>query len=363
MIDSEDRRQSLARGVWLLAVVSVAIHLLPQPGYGFHRDEFLYLAMGDHLHLFRMSFPPMIAILAELARALPLPLLVAVRLLPALAGAALLVVTAMIIRELGGNRRAQLLGGLVMLFAPHFLRAGSLFQPVIFEHLWWGVVLLALAALLGGRDRRWWLVAGAAVGACALTKFSVAFLGVGLVAAVIFSPLRHDLRTRWPWLALGLAALLALPSLLGQLAWDWPFFAQAAALKANQLGHFDRKGFLIGQFLMEADAVPTWLLGLLALFIAPSLRRFRGLGLLALTTLAVLLVVGGKPYYFGPVHAGADRRGGHGGGRLARPSASALGAGDHRGDDRGGRHRPGADRGADPAARADGSLRRPPRRG
>lgn len=81
-------RPRLGAGVWLTALASLALHFLPQPGYGFHRDELLYLAMGDHLHLFRMSFPPLIAVLAETARALPLDLLAAVRLLPALAGAA-----------------------------------------------------------------------------------------------------------------------------------------------------------------------------------------------------------------------------------------------------------------------------------
>ncbi len=280
----------------------MVIHLLPQPGYAFHRDEFLYLAMADHLHLLRMSFPPMIAILGEIARALPIPLLAAVRLLPALADAAMVVLVAMLARELGGNRRAQLLASLVVLLSPHFLRSGTLFQPVIFEHVAWAVALLALAALLAGRDRRWWLVAGAAIGVAALTKFSVAFLLVGVMATVFLSPLRPDLRTRWPWLAAALAAVLALPTLLGQMAWDWPFFAQAAALKAHQLGNFNHKDFVVGQFLAEAHAFPVWIVGLVGLLVAPSLRRFRGLGALALTVFVVLLVAGGKAYYFGPVH-------------------------------------------------------------
>ena len=54
-----------------ITLVSLILHLLPQPGYGFHRDELLYLAMGQHLDLFRMQFPPLIALLAELARSFP----------------------------------------------------------------------------------------------------------------------------------------------------------------------------------------------------------------------------------------------------------------------------------------------------
>ena len=295
-------RQPLGVGVWLTALVSLAIHLLPQPGYGFHRDELLYLAMGDHLHLLRMPFPPMIAVLAQTARELPLDLLAAVRLLAALGGAVLPILTALMCRELGGGRRAQLLAAVAVLVAPLFLRAGTLFQPVVFEQLWWTIAALGLAKLLAGRDRRWWLAVGAAVGAGALIKFSVVFLGAGVLGAIGLSPLRHELRTRWPWLGVALACVLALPSVTGQVAWGWPFFAQMRALEATQLGHFDRLDFLVGQFLNLGPGAPLWLVGLIALLAAPTLRPFRPLGLLALTIFLLLLITGGKDYYFGPLH-------------------------------------------------------------
>src|SRR5487761_2268979 len=49
----------------LLHFVTVA--LTP---YGLHRDEFLYLAMGQHLRFWGMDFPPAIAVLAKVARGL-----------------------------------------------------------------------------------------------------------------------------------------------------------------------------------------------------------------------------------------------------------------------------------------------------
>ena len=303
MQDQEvDSRSPLARGVWLTVVASLSVHLLPHPGYGFHRDELLYLAMGDHLDLVRMPFPPMMAVLAQAARALPVDLLTAIRLLPALAGATLPILTVLICREMGGGRRAQLLAALAVLVAPLYLRAGTLFQPVVFEQVLWGVAVLALAMLLNGRDRRWWLVLGAAVGTSTLTKFSVAFLGACLLVGIALSPLRQDLRSGWPWLGVTLAGILALPSLTGQIAWGWPFVAQAHALQATQLGHFDRFGFLVGQFLMLGPGAPLWLVGLIALLAAPTLRPFRPLGLMAVTVLLLLLLTGGKDYYFSPMH-------------------------------------------------------------
>ncbi len=285
-----------------IAALSLVLHVLPRPGYGFHRDELLYLAMGDHFTPFGMAFPPLISALARLSGALPFDRLAAIHLLSALAGAALPLLAALTAAAMGGAVRAQRLAAVAALVAPLFLRAGTLFQPVVFELAGWSVATLAFSALLAGRDRRWWLVLGAALGLGALTKFSVAFLGAGLLAGTLASPLlRADLRTRWPWLALGIAALLALPSLAGQAAHGWPFFAQARALRERQLSHVDPVGFLLGQFFLLGAGGPLWVIGLAGLVAARALRPWRPLGVTALAVLLLLVAGRGKDYYYGPM--------------------------------------------------------------
>ena len=59
--------------MWLVigfAAVKLFAHFLTVAvtPYGIHRDEFLYLSMGEHLRLWRMDFPPAIALLAKAAR-------------------------------------------------------------------------------------------------------------------------------------------------------------------------------------------------------------------------------------------------------------------------------------------------------
>ena len=54
---------------------------------------------------------------------------------------------------------------------------------------------------------------------------------LGLLMAVLFSPLRADLRGPWPWLALLLAILVGRPTITGQMTWSWPFFEQARVLR------------------------------------------------------------------------------------------------------------------------------------
>ena len=76
-----------------IALVTIRIALpllLIDPAWEFHRDELLYFAMGDHLEWLRMQFPPLIAVVAHLGRALFDDSVLAARVPAALAGAALL---------------------------------------------------------------------------------------------------------------------------------------------------------------------------------------------------------------------------------------------------------------------------------
>lgn len=295
-------RSPIPLGVWLIAGLFLALHLLPRPGYGFHRDELLYLAMGDHLDLLRMQFPPLIAILGRLANVLPLDTLTATRLLPALAGTGVLGLAVAITRRLGGGRHAQVLAALALVVGPFSLRTSALFQPVVFEVLWWSLAVLAFVALLDKGDRRWWVVFGIAAGLGGLTKFSAAIFGVALALGVLASPLRRDLLTRWPWIAVLVGGLIASPSIFGQMHWDWPFLAQQQILRETQLERVTPSSFLVGQLFLTGAAAPLLLIGAVRLFLSRSLRPFLGLGVAVLAATALLLFLHGKEYYLGPMH-------------------------------------------------------------
>jgi 4-amino-4-deoxy-L-arabinose transferase-like glycosyltransferase len=304
-----DPRPSFARTPILpIALVALGIHALPQPGFGFQRDELLYFAMGDHLDLFRMQFPPLIAAAARLMKAVFGDHVAGARLLPALLHAVLIVLAAAMARVMGGTARAQLLAGLALLVAPVFMRAGTLFQPVVFELTWSSLALLALLELLARPAEAvparagWWCVLGIALGLGAMTKFSIAFLLMGVGVAVILSPLRRDLLTRWPWTAALIVAALAVPSLRGQATWQWPFLAQMAALRESQLQRVTPGAFLSAQPLMLGPAAVLMLAGAWSLMFGTLARRFRPAAYAGVAVLVVLLILHGKDYYFAPVH-------------------------------------------------------------
>src|SRR5665213_2832868 len=192
------RQPLAARPIAALIAIVFALHVIVNrlSPYGFQRDEFLYMAMGRHLRLWRMDFPPFIAIISQVERFLLGDSIVAIRFLPSVAAGLIVMMAALIARELGGGKFAQAFAAVAVATSPLFLRAGDLLQPVVFDQLWWTVALYALARLGSGARRddtlattpRWWIVLGVACGVGVLTKFSLLFFGAALVAALIVAP-------------------------------------------------------------------------------------------------------------------------------------------------------------------------------
>src|SRR5215213_6023122 len=139
---SEERRtrRSLLGGntiLLLLALVKVLVHLLTAGNYGYFRDELYYIAASEHLSLGYVDFPPFVALATALERATLGDSLLALDLLPALAGAAIVVLAGLMARELGGGTLAQGLAALAVLVAPNFLVFGPFISMDAFDQLFW----------------------------------------------------------------------------------------------------------------------------------------------------------------------------------------------------------------------------------
>lgn len=295
-------RAPLAAGPVLgVAAAVLAVHLVTNvvSPYGFHRDEFLYFAMGRHLRLWRMDFPPAMAVLYDVMRLLG-DSRVALRLVPAFAATAVVVLAGMMAREVGGGRFAQLFAALAVGCSSYFLRSGNLFHPVVLDALWWSIGCYALLRLCRGDQRpgRWWLLLALAGGVGLLTKFSILFLGFGVLVGLLATRWRRSLLTRWPWLVLALALAVGSPSLVGQVALGWPLVGQMRSLQQFQLEHVSVAAFLVGQALL-GPAMVVAAVGLGALMLAPTMRPYRLVGWTCLAVWVLLVALHGKAYYAG----------------------------------------------------------------
>jgi 4-amino-4-deoxy-L-arabinose transferase-like glycosyltransferase len=111
----------------VLVAAKVIVHIPGLFRYGYFRDELYFLDLARHLDWGYVDCAPLVAVYGRIALLLggSLP---ALRVLPLLAGAALVALTMLLARELGGGRFAQALAGLCALVAPIYLGIDGLWS-------------------------------------------------------------------------------------------------------------------------------------------------------------------------------------------------------------------------------------------
>ena len=289
---------------WLLAAAAVVLQMTTNGRYGYFRDELYYLATSDHLAWGYVDFAPLAALVLRISRALLGDSLHAIRLLPALANGAEIVLTGLITRELGGKRFAVLLACLSVLTAPVILGNGTRFSMNPFESLFWmGSVYFLLCAI--NRDRPELLLwTGVLLGFGLENKHSTAFFIISLTVGILVTPERRWLRTKWLWMAALAIVLLSLPNLIWQYQHDFPTWVDLSNVKRTHKNvELPPLPFLKQQIMMLLPiSVVVWLAGLGFLLFHEQGKRYRVLGVTYLVFLSILMALHGKDYYLAPIY-------------------------------------------------------------
>lgn len=302
-----DRSAFFASGmaiIWAIALAKLIFHIYFNNRYGYFRDEFDYIACGDHLAWGYVDQPPLIPFLIHICRAVLGDSLRSIRFIPALASSFLVVQTAVIAREFGGRRFALLLSAITVVIAPQYLSNGSLLGTNCLEpNLWMGCAYFAILATKRD-DPRYWLWFGIVAGIGMQEKYSIALFGFGIVVGLLLTAQRRVFLNRWIWLG-GVAALLIfLPNLLWNIHYHWPFVELMHNIRAEGRDivlpfpqYFSQQTVLV-----DPITAPIWLTGLCALLFSARLKPYRFLGWCYLVCFSVFFILHGKNYYLAPVY-------------------------------------------------------------
>ncbi len=327
------------RAVLAIAAVVAVVHLAFGVGGGYWFDEALMVAIGrDHLAWGSADQPPLAPALAAVSDWLAPGSIILLRIPAVLATAAAVVVAALIAREFGGDRRAQILTAAAQATALWASMAGHWLTPYTLEPVQWLLIVWLLVRWTRVRDDRLLLALGAVAGIAAETKFQVLLLCAVLAAtAAIFGP-RALFRRPMLWAGGGLGLIVALPTLLWQARRGWPQLRMGpvVASEAEEL-YGGRPGVAVA--LIAAAGIAGTVLalyGLWRLLRAQELRRYRFLGVTAVVLYVFFVVTVGRIYYlaglYGPLMAagalGFQERRLAGGGRgwVAWPAYALSGA-------------------------------------
>jgi 4-amino-4-deoxy-L-arabinose transferase-like glycosyltransferase len=265
--------------------------------YGYHRDELYYLVAGRHLAWGYDDQPPLIPALARLINAISDGSPAALRLPTALVVAANVLLVGLLARELGGERRAQLLAALCWATVPFVIGAGHLLSTSPFDVFIWTLLAYLLVCWIRTRDDRLLLALGAVLGIGMLIKNLPILYAVALLAGVLLAGPRDVLRRPPLWIGAAIALAIWAPNLWWQATNDWPQLEMTAAIRADaELG--GRVGLVPSQLLlMGPPLAPIWIAGLWRLLRSADLRPYRALGWAYLGTLVVVVITGGQAYY------------------------------------------------------------------
>ena len=296
--DSPVRRFPSLAALWpvlLVAGLMVVALLAVSGAYGFHRDELYFIVAGRHPAFGYPDQPPLTPLLSAASVALFGLSPTAVRVLPALAMGLVVVLTALMARDLGGSRRAQLLAAVTVALSG-YLAAGHFDATATYDLLFAAVILWLLVKLLAGGDRRLWLAVGVAAGIGLENKDTLLLLCAGLLVGLVLARRWDVARSPWAWAAVGIALLIWAPNLAWQATHGLPQLTMAHVIAGDAAANRAQLLPVLWLFtgpLLFAVTLAGWAWMLLAKAAAP----WRAIAFAAVVVLVLVVVSGGKGYY------------------------------------------------------------------
>ena len=278
----------------IAALAAFGLHLVGNPHYGFFRDELYLIICGQRPGWGYVDQPPVTPLLAAGSQLFGHSLAL-LRAVPAFFAAAAVYVTCLLAVELGGGAFAQVLAALVVFFAPVLMNFGMKVSPDVVGLWLWPLTALYILRLAKGADPRGWLVVGAAVGICLESKYTVVFFVGALLLALLLTPERRILFSRWFLAGCAVCGVIALPNFLWQV---YNGFPTLEFLRNAEHG----KNMIVGpaQYLFQQLLITNvflslvWIAGLVWLLWN---ARWRFLGYTYIILIAIMIVLHGKHYY------------------------------------------------------------------
>ena len=290
--------------VGCIAAVRFLLLLVTAGRYGFFGDEMYYLACAEHLDWGYVDQPPVWPFAAWLVRHSLGESLIAIRFLPALCGAAKVILTGIIAQELGARRFGMALAALATACAMIYWPLDHLFTMNTIEPLYWMGCVLVVVRIVKTGNQRLWLWFGVLAGIGMETKYSMAFFAFGVVGSLLLTPQRKAFAGKWFWIGCAVALAIWMPNIMWNVQHHWPFLELMQNIRmSGRDNRLTPAAFVFQQIMVMGPATfPVWMAGTLYLFFARGAKPFRVLGWSFLITFCVLLMLKGKDYYVAPVY-------------------------------------------------------------
>ncbi|HYM94490.1 MAG TPA: glycosyltransferase family 39 protein [Chitinophagaceae bacterium] len=288
--------KSLKQLLFFLALVKLVLPFFLQNSfYQPHRDEYLYLAEAHHMAWGFMEVPPLLSVLAWITNLLGDGMFW-IRIWPAIFGALTFLLVGKIILSLGGRVFALFLGWLPFVL-DGYMRLFFLFMPNFLDVFFWTLIAFSIIRYIQTEQPKWLYWFGIAVGLGMMSKYSVAFYTVSILAALLLTRHRKIFINKHFYFASLIALLIFLPNIIWQYNHRFPVITHMNELQQEQLKYNSAIGFIITQLILNFPCVFIWITGLVYVIFFSQGKIYRLLAWTYFIVIALLIVLRGKDYY------------------------------------------------------------------
>jgi len=222
----------------------------------------------------------------------------AMHLLPAVFGVIVLILTRSLVKKFEGGLFAQTLALISVTFAPMYENTNSMLEYNCFNRLFWCLGIYAIVCLLKTEKRKYWIYAGIFAGLGLMSKYSMLWLGGGILIAMLFTRQRKYYLCRQFWIGGLIAFLIFLPYLIWIVDTNFLTLEYLRNYSQKQeTAHITFLSFFKAQiFVMNYLTLPLWACGLYYFIFHKTGKKYRLLGI-TYFVIAVLCVVMHTKFY------------------------------------------------------------------
>ena len=350
----------------LLGILFIIIQLVTGPNYPIFRDELYYIDCANHPAFGYVDQPPLSIWLLTVWKFIFGDSLISLRIIPALCGAMLIILTSLLTKEffspvgqtflpvvrdislksssdknvrptdhLTGTevsrsaKLAQIFSSVTVFSGLYYLAIGGFYSMNAFDSVFWALLFLILIRIInqrplpkgegyeghlppfppmrdvagGDKEGGLWLLFGIIAGLGLMNKISVGYLGLGIFIAILLTKNRVWLKQKHIWLGGVVALAIFSPYVIWNMFNDYATIEFIQNAQRYKIAAMSPLDFLKEQVLLiNPLSAPVWIAGLIALIFIKKLRSYRIIGITYIVILVLLIIARSKPYYLAAVY-------------------------------------------------------------
>ncbi|OGU68865.1 MAG: hypothetical protein A2W30_01175 [Ignavibacteria bacterium RBG_16_36_9] len=275
-----------------ISLLNLVIYLLTTAftSYGIFRDEYYYLACANRLDFGYVDHPPLSTLILSLWKSLFGDSMFVIRIVPAIVSSVIVFMIGLFTIRLGGSKAAVIISTVAFMLSPIFLGMNTIYSMNVLDFLFWLSSAYVFLRIVQTGNSRLWILLGVVIGFGLLNKTSMIWLSAGIFAGTVLTPLRKNLKTKYPYLAALIALLIFSPYVIWNITHDFAHLEFMRNAASQKYGGLTPVSFIVDQILiLNPLSILIWLPGIIYYFSKDG-KQFRAVGFIWLTTFVILFI-------------------------------------------------------------------------